>query len=92
MSGSTRAASTNTAALRTAVSIAPTGVEAVLYDGLAALPAFNPDDDRDGFPDRLPAPVRDLRAAVNSADVVLFSTPEYAGALPGAFKNLLDWT
>jgi chromate reductase len=23
---------------------------------------------------------------------VLFSTPEYAGALPGSFKNLLDWT
>jgi chromate reductase len=23
---------------------------------------------------------------------VLFSTPEYAGGLPGAFKNLLDWT
>ena len=21
----------------------------------------------------------------------MFSTPEYAGALPGAFKNLLDW-
>ena len=23
---------------------------------------------------------------------MLFSTPEYAGALPGSFKNLLDWT
>ena len=22
----------------------------------------------------------------------MFSTPEYAGALPGSFKNLLDWT
>jgi len=22
----------------------------------------------------------------------VFSTPEYAGALPGSFKNLLDWT
>ena len=22
---------------------------------------------------------------------MLFSTPEYAGALPGSFKNLLDW-
>jgi NAD(P)H-dependent FMN reductase len=22
----------------------------------------------------------------------LFSTPEYAGDLPGSFKNLLDWT
>ena len=23
---------------------------------------------------------------------MLFCTPEYAGALPGTFKNLLDWT
>jgi len=23
---------------------------------------------------------------------MVFSTPEYAGALPGSFKNLLDWT
>jgi NAD(P)H-dependent FMN reductase len=23
---------------------------------------------------------------------VVFSTPEYAGAIPGSFKNLLDWT
>jgi NAD(P)H-dependent FMN reductase len=23
---------------------------------------------------------------------VLFCTPEYAGSLPGSFKNLLDWT
>jgi chromate reductase, NAD(P)H dehydrogenase (quinone) len=36
--------------------------------------------------------VVDLRAAVAEADAVLFCTPEYAGALPGSFKNLLDWT
>ena len=34
----------------------------------------------------------DLRASVAAADAVLFCTPEYAGALPGSFKNLLDWT
>ena len=28
---------------------------------------------------------------VSSADAVLFCTPEYAEALPGSFKNLLDW-
>lgn len=27
-----------------------------------------------------------------AADAVLFCTPEYAGTLPGSFKNLLDWT
>ena len=33
-----------------------------------------------------------LCRCIPSADAVLFSTPEYAGALPGSFKNLLDWT
>jgi NAD(P)H-dependent FMN reductase len=28
---------------------------------------------------------------VHWADALLFSTPEYAGALPGALKNLLEW-
>jgi len=88
ISGSLRGASTNTAVLRTAAAVAPDGVDAVLYDGLAALPHFNPDDDVDP----LDAEVIRLRSLIESADVVLFSTPEYAGALPGSFKNLLDWT
>jgi NAD(P)H-dependent FMN reductase len=65
-------------------------VEAVLYDGTASLPHFNPDDDPDGGPVH-PA-VSELRAALRSADAVLICTPEYAGALPGAFKNVLEWT
>jgi len=87
VSGSLRARSTSTAVLRTAAEIAPPGVDVTLYDGLAALPHFNQDDDRDP----LPPTVAELRAAVHGADAVLFSTPEYAGALPGSFKNLLDW-
>jgi NAD(P)H-dependent FMN reductase len=59
-----------------------------LYDGLAALPHFNPDDDRAP----LPGAVAELRAAIAAADAVLFCTPEYAGTLPGSMKNLLDWT
>jgi NADPH-dependent FMN reductase len=30
-------------------------------------------------------------AAVAHADAVLVSTPEYAGGMPGALKNALDW-
>ncbi|BDP43860.1 hypothetical protein DAETH_38290 (plasmid) [Deinococcus aetherius] len=88
VSGSLRAGSTNTALLKTAGAVAPPGVEAVLYTGLDRLPHFNPDDDHEP----LPPAVADLRAALGQADALLFSTPEYAGALPGAFKNLLDWT
>ena len=88
VSGSTRAASGSTAALRTAQALAHDGVAAGLYGGLAALPAFNPDDDRDP----LPPPVRELRERIAAADALLFCTPEYAGTLPGSLKNLLDWT
>jgi NAD(P)H-dependent FMN reductase len=88
VSGSTRAASSNSALLRTAAACAPEGVQARLYEGLVGLPHFNPDDDREP----LPTPVRELRAAIADADAVLFCTPEYAGTLPGSFKNLLDWT
>ena len=45
VSGSLRAASSNTALLRTARALAPENVEVVLYEGLAALPHFNPDLD-----------------------------------------------
>lgn len=85
--GSTRAGSTNAALLRTAARCAPPQIAAVGYDGLTALPHFNPDDDREP----LPAAVAQLRTAVAAAGAVLFCTPEYAGTLPGSFKNLLDW-
>lgn len=88
VSGSTRGGSTNTAVLRTAHDLAPDGMQTQLYDGLADLPAFNPDDDHDP----LHPAVAELRRSIAAADAVLFCTPEYAGALPGSFKNLLDWT
>lgn len=88
VSGSTRAASTNTAVLRTAAQLAPVGVQTVLFDGLSDLPAFNPDDDHHP----LPHAVAHLRHELAEADAVFFCTPEYAGTLPGSFKNLLDWT
>ncbi len=88
VSGSLREGSTNSAALRTAATLSLPGISTELFGGMAALPHFNPDDDVDP----LPAPVADLRARLDGCDAVLFSTPEYAGALPGSFKNLLDWT
>lgn len=86
VSGSLRSASTNTAVLRTARAMAPPGMECVLFEGLAALPAFNPDDDADQ-----PPAVVELRSRVRGADALLISTPEYTGALPGSLKNLLEW-
>jgi len=88
VSGSLREQSTNRAAIRTAATHAPAGIDTFVYDGLGTLPHFNPDDDHDP----LPTPVEQLRIAIRAADAVCFCTPEYAGALPGSFKNLLDWT
>lgn len=90
ISGSLRQGSTNRAVLETARAVAPERVETVLYEGMAALPHFNPDEDREGEP--VDAAVADLRAQISAADALLICTPEYAGALPGALKNLLEWT
>ena len=73
--------------LRTAAALLPVDARAVMYEGLGELPHFNPDVEQNA----LPAQVAGLRAALAAADAVLLSTPEYAGSLPGSFKNLLDW-
>ena len=88
--GSSRAGSTNVAALRTAAAQAPAGVIATLYEAIGSLPLFNPDDDREG--ETVDDRVAEMRAAMGRADAVLICTPEYAGALPAALKNLLEWT
>ena len=86
--GSLRSGSTNAAVLRTARTLAPPGATVTVYTELAKLPHFNTDDEVSS----LPATVVTLRSALANTDAVLFSTPEYAGSLPGSFKNLLDWT
>jgi chromate reductase len=85
ISGNTRAASLHTAALRTVAGLAPPEITAVLYGGLRDLPAFVPGEHPP--PDR----VAQLRQEVAAADAVLFSTPEFAGSIPGSLKNLADW-
>src|SRR3954467_11231599 len=90
VSGSLRAGSTNGAALKTAATLAPAGVTARLYDGMRELPHFNPDDDAEG--EAVHPAVASMRDALARADALLLCTPEYAGALPGALKNLLEWT
>ncbi len=87
ISGSLRAQSTNTTILRAAKLIAPAPLEIVVYEGLEAIPPFNPDLDMEPFPPS----VLHFRAALREASAVLFSTPEYAHGVPGALKNALDW-
>ena len=87
LSGSLRAASSNTAALTALARLAPPDVAVTLYDGLGALPHFNPDDESPAPP---PA-VADLRRRIAAVDGLLISSPEYARGVPGSLKNALDW-
>jgi chromate reductase len=87
ISGSLRRDSHNTALLRAAEELLPTGAELELWDGLKAVPPYDEDDDVTPGP----AAVRALRAEVAGADALLFSTPEYNSSIPGQLKNALDW-
>ncbi|MCP3474039.1 NAD(P)H-dependent oxidoreductase [Bradyrhizobium sp. CCGUVB1N3] len=87
ISGSLRAGSSNTAALRAAARLAPAGVEVIPFEGIAELPFFNPDLDGDD----VPAPVGAMRNLIGRVDGLLISSPEYARGVAGVLKNALDW-
>jgi chromate reductase, NAD(P)H dehydrogenase (quinone) len=87
ISGSLRAASTNTTLLKAAAAMAPEGVRLHIYDGLGDLPHFNPDLDKD--PPL--AAVDEFRFHLRKSTGVIISTPEYAHGVPGVLKNALDW-
>jgi NAD(P)H-dependent FMN reductase len=87
ISGSLRAASSNSALLRAAAALAPEGVQVSLYGGIGDLPHYNLDLDVEPAP---PAVAR-WREALREADALLLSSPEYAHGVPGALKNALDW-
>jgi chromate reductase, NAD(P)H dehydrogenase (quinone) len=86
ISGSLRAASSNTALLRAAAQLAPDGIQVERYEDLANLPHFNPDLEANW-----PESVLDLKARIAACDGLLISSPEYAHGVPGALKNALDW-
>ncbi len=87
ISGSLRAGSYNTAVIDAAAERAPEDVEVVVFDGLRAVPPYDADEDGDAPP----AAVAELREAIDSADALLISTPEYNASIPGVLKNAIDW-
>jgi NAD(P)H-dependent FMN reductase len=86
ISGSLRRESSNTAMLRAMAAVAPDDIAVTLFDGIGALPHFNPDIEFDPL-DAVTA----YRAALTEADGILISCPEYAHGIPGVMKNALDW-
>ena len=87
ISGSLRAASTNSALIEALAANAPTDCRVTIYDGLGRLPIFNPDDEGE----RTPPEAARLIDAVTRADGIIVSCPEYAHGVPGGMKNALDW-
>jgi chromate reductase len=82
ISGSLRRASLNTALLRAAARLAPSGMRIALFGDLGLLPLFNPDIEATDPP---------AVARLLAADGVLIASPEYAHGVTGAMKNALDW-
>lgn len=89
VSGSLRAESSNRALLEAVQRVASREVSVIAFEGLAEIPAFNPDVERTTAP-RAPS-VAAWCAALDAADAVLISSPEYAHGVPGVLKNALDW-
>jgi chromate reductase, NAD(P)H dehydrogenase (quinone) len=87
ISGSLRAASTNSALIAALAREAPSGCRVTVRDGLGRIPIFNPDDEGE----RTPLEASKLIDAVSRADGLIVSCPEYAHGVPGGLKNALDW-
>jgi chromate reductase len=86
LSGSLRAASTNSALLRAAARLAPPDMQVLLNAELGSLPLFNPD-----LENSVPASVAKFRSQVAAADAMIIASPEYAHGVTGTIKNALDW-
>jgi chromate reductase len=89
VSGSLRGQSTNTELLRALRLVASSDISVTLFEGLASLPAFNPDLDAEGMTP--PTSVEEWRNQVVNAHALVICSPEYAHGVPGSLKNALDW-
>ncbi len=87
ISGSARRDSTNTALLTVMQGLAAPDLDIRVFAGLADLPVFSPD--REGAD--TPPTVRDFQSAIDAADGLIISSPEYVRTLPGGLKNAIDW-
>jgi len=84
--GSTKKESSNRVILELVAQIFSEVAEVTVYDRLASLPHFNPDSEAE-----LPKSVQELREAIEMADGILISTPEYVFSIPGSLKNAIEW-
>ncbi len=85
ISGSLRKDSVNTKLLKIVGANLPEGVEFELAN-YRGVPLFNQELEKD-----VPASVLAFKRQIESADVLVFATPNYNGSIPGVLKNAIDW-
>lgn len=85
-SGSLRKASINSGLVRAIAAQAPAGMEIEIID-IGTLPLYNQD-----LEEQYPANIAALKEKIRAAAGILIATPEYNRSIPGALKNLFDWT
>ncbi|MGA7964821.1 MAG: NADPH-dependent FMN reductase [Gammaproteobacteria bacterium] len=86
LSGSLRAGSFNSAALRAATELAPEDTTLEI-GSIRDIPLYDDDIRAAG----IPASVTALQEQILAADAVLIATPEYNYSIPGVLKNAIDW-
>lgn len=87
MAGSLRVGSFNAALLRAATAVMPQGSRLDTAD-IKGIPLYDGDTEaKQGIPPVVAA----LKDRIAAADGLLLATPEYNNAIPGVFKNAIDW-
>ncbi|CAB3747869.1 NADPH-dependent FMN reductase [Paraburkholderia solisilvae] len=83
--GSLRRESFNRQLAHALISLAPTDFKFEFVD-IGNLPLYSQEYDAD-----FPEAARQFKRQIESADALLFVTPEYNRSIPGVLKNALDW-
>ncbi|GAA0451572.1 NAD(P)H-dependent oxidoreductase [Alkalibacillus silvisoli] len=83
--GSLRKDSVNKKLLDLVKILTPDNVE-YEYADYSDVPVFSEDIEKP-----VPESVKRLKNQIESADIILFATPQYNGSFSGALKNAIDW-
>lgn len=87
LSGSLRRDSYNTALLKTIKTLLPQTVSMDIAS-IRGIPLYDGDAEAENG---IPQAVSELKTAIQQADALLISTPEYNCGIPGVLKNTIDW-